>query len=286
MPNFLVFSALIPKIAGSKVVLYLFESMPEIWAQKKEIPMDNTFIRVLCLEEKISCIFADHLIVCHTIAKEALVKRGIPGQKITVIMNVPDEKNFFAPAPPQKTENAGLRLVQHGTMTDNYGIQVVIKAVALLKDECQITYDVIGQGEYKEALYALAAGLGVEDRVNFRGFLPKEEMISVIQESDAGIVPMLFEYQSPNKMFEYFLFHKPVIASNRKTFLQYFDENEVIYFKTNDEEDLSRVLKYYYHHKDEFAAYASAAARRFSDYVWAKEKQKYTAVYKESEQIN
>jgi len=65
MPNFLVFAAFIPKIFGINVILYAFESMPELWQQRKNIGNTNIISRVLNFEEKISNCFADKIICCH-----------------------------------------------------------------------------------------------------------------------------------------------------------------------------------------------------------------------------
>ena len=106
MPDFLIFAGLIPRLTGSRLILYLFESMPEIWAQKKNLPMTHRAIRFLQWQERVSCAFAHTVICCHDMAREALVAMGVPASKISVILNVPDEDVFhrYEGAPTAATE--------------------------------------------------------------------------------------------------------------------------------------------------------------------------------------
>jgi len=76
MPDILIFCGMVPRLTGAKLILYLFESMPELWSQKNNLSFKRVPIRLLCYQESISCRFADKVICCHELAKEALVSRG------------------------------------------------------------------------------------------------------------------------------------------------------------------------------------------------------------------
>src|SRR6185312_5770487 len=59
MPDVLVFSALVPKILGAKVVLDLHDPMPELMQTIFQLPEDSFSVRVLKRFEKWSIGFAD-----------------------------------------------------------------------------------------------------------------------------------------------------------------------------------------------------------------------------------
>jgi glycosyltransferase involved in cell wall biosynthesis len=280
MPDFLIFVGLIPRLTGSRLILYLFESMPEIWAQKKNLPMTHRAIRFLQWQERVSCAFAHAVICCHDMARDALVAMKIPACKITTILNVPDEDVFRRCGDGHTRTDGVFHLVQHGTMTENYGIQVVIEALSALDPGLPVHYDVIGEGEYRSALEAMARRLNVQGRVTFHGFVTRERLLELLLQSTAGVVPMLFEYQSPNKLFEFVALGKPVIASDRKTFKQHFDEGEIVYFRTGDAKDLARVIEDALRRPEDLKARSDRASRRYEEYRWTNMQKRYLDVYK------
>jgi glycosyltransferase involved in cell wall biosynthesis len=279
MPDFLIFAGLIPRLTGSRLILYLFESMPEIWAQKKGLPMRHRAIRFLQWQEKVSCAFAHAVICCHDMARDALVARRIPASKITAILNVPDESLFHRYESVKAVNDGVLRLVQHGTMTENYGIQVVLEALAALNPAVRVHYDVIGEGEYRPALEETARALNLRERVTFHGYVTRERLLELLLQSTMGVVPMLFEYQSPNKLFEFVALGKPVIASDRATFKQHFAEDEILYFRTGDAKDLARAIEETSRRPEDMQARADRASRRYEKYRWTNMQKRYLDVY-------
>ncbi|HZO33356.1 MAG TPA: glycosyltransferase, partial [Chloroflexota bacterium] len=94
MPDVLVFSALIPKLMGAKIVLYLFDSMSEIFMLTRGAGPNHPAVRLLVLEERISAAFADRAIVPHHPFRETIHAHGVPREKMTVVLNGPDDAIF------------------------------------------------------------------------------------------------------------------------------------------------------------------------------------------------
>ena len=90
---------------------------------------------------------------------------------------------------------------------------------------------------------------------------------------------MLFEYQSPNKMFEFVALGKPVIASDQKTFRQHFNEREILYFKAGDAENLKRAIKEAFYQPESMKVRAAKALLRYEGYRWGNMKQRYLQLY-------
>jgi len=117
LPDFLVFCALIPKFSGARIILDLHDLMPEFFASKFESGMDSPAVRLVTLQEQLSCRFADHVITVTDVWKETLIKRGVPAHKVSVVMNVADTSIFHPvahlPAPSRNGDH--FELIYHGT---------------------------------------------------------------------------------------------------------------------------------------------------------------------------
>ena len=87
-----------------------------------------------------------------------------------------------------------LKLMTTAAVNVKYkGQQYVIKAIPMLnKLGIRIQYNIVGEGD-NSYLYSLARKCGVEDQVVFRGRLPLEEVLRLLDEMDVYIQPSLQE---------------------------------------------------------------------------------------------
>ena len=93
IPNFLVFSALVPRLAGARVLLDMRDPLPEFFEAKYRLSETDPLVRGLLAEERISARFASQVVtVHHTMA--TLYERSVPAAKIGVVMNAPDPRVF------------------------------------------------------------------------------------------------------------------------------------------------------------------------------------------------
>jgi glycosyltransferase involved in cell wall biosynthesis len=86
LPDFLVFAALVPKVTGARVILDLHDLMPEFCAARFNSDVNSWLVRLVRWQEQLSCRFADHVITVTERWRERLVKRGLPAEKVTVVM--------------------------------------------------------------------------------------------------------------------------------------------------------------------------------------------------------
>src|SRR5579859_7709488 len=94
MPDFLVFSALFPKLLGAKIVLDIQDVSPELMAIKAKRFLRGLVIYLAIWQERISTSFANHVITVGWPFEELLLQRGVPKEKLTVIINSADPKLF------------------------------------------------------------------------------------------------------------------------------------------------------------------------------------------------
>jgi glycosyltransferase involved in cell wall biosynthesis len=87
----------------------------------------------------------------------------------------------------------GRRLVAIGRLVKQKNYPVLLRAMAHLDD---VTLDVIGEGEDRADLMAMADALGIAGRVAFRGQLPRAEALRLAAQSDVFVQPSLYEGHS------------------------------------------------------------------------------------------
>ena len=131
MPDFLVFASLPAKLLGARVVLDVHDTMPELWQSKFAVPERHILVRLLILQERVSCWFADRVVAVHEPHRRLLEKRGVAPSKLAMIMNVPDSK-VFGPMRRRCADRGEDHdrpcLVYHGTVTERLGLDIALQA--------------------------------------------------------------------------------------------------------------------------------------------------------------
>lgn len=288
MPDALVFAAVVPRLMGARVVLDLHECMPEFFATKFRVEPSHPVPRLLAALEQLSIRFADTVITCTEQMREAFIARGGPPDKIHVILNSADEAIFNAvDHPPQDRRPDRFTLICHGSIEERYGLDTVIKALALLRDELAgLRFEIYGEGSYRETLGELARDLGVADRIAFSdGFVPLEELLDAIAAADAGVVAMkrdaFRDLTHCNKMFDFIVMRKPAIVSRTRSVEAYFDDSCFALFEADDEHDLARAIRELYHDPSRGQALVEQAALANDPYRWERQRGVYQGVIDE-----
>jgi glycosyltransferase involved in cell wall biosynthesis len=285
MPDFLVFIALIPRFLGAKVLLYMFENMPELYTFEYKLSMEHPIIKLLKVIEKMSLKFADKIIVTHEPAYTVFAKHGIPKSKFAIVLNVPDERIFSFPF--RRIEKQGENsfvLVSHGSILERYGYQTIVGALKLIEPKIHnLRLLVVGEGKYQKEIRRLVKDLRLEERVRFIGYVPFNAIPITIGRADIGIVPMLdiCKYMLPNKLFEYIALGIPTIASALATMKAYFHNNSVMFFEAGNDKDLARCILELYQNPAKRKSLVANASKIYEKYRWSKMKKGYLQVYED-----
>jgi len=281
MPDFLVFVTLFPRLLGSKVILYMFENTPAVFASSFGISPNHIFTRLLRFIAKVSARYAHSIIVSDgPLHKKAVEGYGIPSTKITMVLNVPDDTVFnVKPASAAKDSNH-FHIVVVSSILKRYGIQTLIKAVPLLlKDIPEVKIDIIGPGEYRLDLEQMARDLGVDACLNFTGFIAYENIPNYIARAHICVAPMIDDVGAPNKIFEYSALGKATIASDLPGIKALFDDNCVLYFQPGDERVLANRILELYHSPEKRASLGRSAQALYHKYQWPLMKHEYLKVF-------
>jgi len=253
MPNFLVFSAIIPFLFGKKIILDVHDTVVETYLSKFDGASSKIFHKILYkalrLEESICCALAHKIICVNHIQREALIKRGIPENKMIISMNVPDPRRFHNyNRITDLTKKNSFKVVYFGTITKRLGIDLAIRAVASLNGRIPgLEFHIIGEGDDKEEFIKLSEELGIKEVMHFYETLfPLEDLVKILEGMDLGIVPnrknAATELMLPVKMLECIALSIPVIVPRLKTIEYYFSDELVFYFEPDNVESLSSAI--------------------------------------------
>jgi glycosyltransferase involved in cell wall biosynthesis len=277
VPDLLIFAALPARVRGARAVLYLFEMMPEQVRHEYGLGPSHPLYRLVLWLEGRSVRFADRVITVSPHQKQVVVERSRPRAEPALVLNVPDERLFVPGAAPR---HGAFRVMTHGSLLRRYGIQTLIRAVPLLQaDIPNLEVWIVGEGEYRGALEALARQLGVEAHVRFIGWVPIERVPGYISQADVGLVPVSAPWLLPNKLFEYAAMGKPVVASATPALQAVFGADAVAYFQAGDEEDLARCIRGLHADPAAAARMAEAARAVATQYAWPAMRRAYVEVY-------
>ncbi|GAA0807991.1 glycosyltransferase [Spirilliplanes yamanashiensis] len=284
LPDVLVFAAAVPRLFGARVLLDLQECMPEFFATKFGVDAGHPLVRLIGRLEQRSIRFADAVITPTAQMREVFVGRGADPGKVAVVMDGADE-DTFRPAPASdaaRPADGSFTLVSHGTVEAHYGLDTVIEAVALLRDELPgLRLRIYGDGSDLPRLRELAARLGVAGRVWFSGgFVPIGELVAGIAAADAGIVAMrrdaFRDVSLAGKMFDFIAMGKPVLSSRTRSVEQTLGPDCVALFESGDAADLARALRLLHGDPERGAAMARRAREVAAGFQWSRQREVYT----------
>jgi glycosyltransferase involved in cell wall biosynthesis len=282
LPDFLAFAALFPKLTGSRIILDLHDLMPEFYQGRFGQASNNLLRRLILLQEDLSCRFADHVITVSEHWRQALIKRGVPLNKCSVVMNLADPRIFHPlseDAPPK--DNSRFRLFYHGTLPERYGLDLVIQAVDRVRHQIpEIHLEIVGHGEHLKTLERIADDLNLrENQVQFRPGVPAEQLPPLIAAADVGVVPyrddVFTDSLLPTKLMEYAVMGLPSIVARTSAISAYFDETMVQFFTPGDVEDLARCILRLYSDRKRLAQLAQGIKEFDRRYNWPTERAEY-----------
>lgn len=286
LPDFLVFAAWVPRLFGARLILDLHDLMPEFYMGRFHQSPDSLAVRLVCLQERLSCRFAHHVITVSHHWRQMLIERGVPAEKISVVMNVADDDIFQRPSngssPPQSDK--GLHLIYHGMVTYRYGLDLILQAMAQLCPELPgIHFTLVGDGHYMKTLMRLADELGLNDQVTLRwGFLPAEDLPTIILNADAGIVPYrndpFTDGLVPTKLMEYAALGLPCIAARTTAIEAYFSGAMVEFFEPDDLDGLVRCIRLLYNNPERMVELRDGSQKFNEQYNWTKIGTEYVAL--------
>jgi glycosyltransferase involved in cell wall biosynthesis len=255
MPDLAILSALPCRLFGSKLVLDVHDTMPELYLDKFGGRQGRLGARMLMLQERLSALLADRVLAVHDLHAERLHQSGVPQRKLVVIANSPDPRIFPVADADCRSHrvrsepNVGtFSIICHGTISRRLGLDTTLAALALLHHRFPlIRLRIIGAGDYLDELKALSQKLRIESAISFENPVPIQELAATIGGANVGLVPhnesSATHLMLPVKLLEYAALGIPVICARLRTIEHYFDAQSVRYFSPNNAGQLARAIQ-------------------------------------------
>lgn len=168
--------------------------------------------RLLRWMERVAVERGDHLIaLTPTMADQYKSRYDIEDEDVTTVPFGVDEDRFA----PAADDDEKRRIIYTGKLGEGQAFEPFFRGFRRIDDDCELV--IYGFGERREELESLAAQLGIADRVQINGPVPREEIPDLVASSAISLVPLktdrTLEYARPTKFLETMAVGTPYVAS-------------------------------------------------------------------------
>jgi len=285
LPDFLVFSALIPKLAGARIILGVQDVTPELMAAKSKGLFRRITVPLAKLQERVSTAFADHVLTVGWPFEESLLKRGVPREKLSSVLNSADPNLFPAekrtdPFLGEPTAARPLTVMYYGTCAERCGLDTAIRAVAkALPVAPHLRLHLMVRGESAPGLKQLAQDLGVADHVLFSPTVPVDQVADFVERGDISIIPYradgFMDLVLPTKAYECALMRRPMIASDTVAMRSMFRPVSVKFCAPSSMDEFAEAILDLYRHPERRAQLVANAEQDYEKFRWEAMAERY-----------
>jgi glycosyltransferase involved in cell wall biosynthesis len=187
----------------------------------------------------------DHLIVHTAQARDRLVKRGVPEDKISTIPIGLLIEHIELPAEVDPVERQ-IGILLFGQIKPYKGVDVLLQAVALLPPQilAKCSVRIVGRPEMPMGpLFSMVADLGLHTKVEFDlRFVPEAEVAQIIARADIVVFPYR-EIDASGVLMLALAAGRPIVASNLGVFSEWLGpQAAAILVQPDNPEELAAAL--------------------------------------------
>lgn len=245
---------LIAKIKGVPFVYDVQDIWPDFVILSGMMRENSFSVKVLRILEAFVYRRANHLIVGTEAARENLVGKLVPCEKLTVLPNWIDETAFETNGLNERESlrdefgwNNSFVVLFAGNHGIIQGLETVIEAAKYLEnDSTKIV--LVGDGSDKPRLEKLARELQVTDKVQFIERQPMEKMPDFMSAADVLLVHLkkseMQRYVIPSKTIAYLASGKPILMAMNGAAAELIDEAKAgIVIEPDDPRQLAKAIE-------------------------------------------
>jgi len=283
MPDFLVFTTMVPRLFGSRIVLDMHDITPELFQSLYGISEQSFTFKLLCFAERLSLAYADAVITVNKNIRDLFLTRNPIARKLEVVMNAPDPRYFTPTRSGAPAPNGKVRLFHHGQILRRYSFEVALEGFKIAKRTIpNLEFDIYGDGEeqYITELQNYIQDNALQQSVRLHNRVPVERVPQLIEEAHMGIVPckkdvFVDKVMLPVRLLEYIAMNVPTIVSRVGTVETYFDDTEVAYYQHNNAEALANQIISLHQDPQRCQNLVKHARRAFQQHTWDQQKKQY-----------
>ena len=246
LPDFLVFAALPLRFLGTRVILDLHESAPELFLARFPSSRGGLLDRLVHMGQRWSSRVADWIITVNPEIARLLEERGCLRFGVTVIENAPDwESEPLGGSHPSLLN--GPNLVIACGLNPERDLELVLEACEIVSKRHDLRVMFVGEGQpsYIARLRAFANAHGMSDSVAIEPPVPHGRVRELLLGSTFGIVSYqrspITEVATPNKAYEYGFLGIPMIVADLPA-LRTLLGDSVLYYRPGDGGDLAKSM--------------------------------------------
>lgn len=215
-PDLLVLCAIPVRWRGGVVVFDHHDLVPELF--RARFGHNRFLYSATLLVERLAFLLSDVVISTNDTYKAVALDRGRkPPDRVFVVRNAPDTRVYLPKGRDPRWERGGKRLISYvGIMGPQDGVDHALRALRLLRDRDDWYALFVGSGTYVPEAIELVKRFGLADRVEFTGYLPREDCVSILSASDVCLSPEpsnpFNDASTMMKVSEYMAVGRPIVA--------------------------------------------------------------------------
>jgi glycosyltransferase involved in cell wall biosynthesis len=198
------------------------------------------------------------------------------GRRFEVIRNVSPLQRFVEPLKAEKY------VLYQGAVNEGRGLETLLLAMRGVHSRLVIC----GEGDLSEALREQTRALGIEEKVQFRGFLLPEQLLEVTRGAYVGVMllenrGLSYYYSLANKFFDYIHAGIPQIAVDFPEYRALNEKYQVADLVPLEPDEISRSLNRLLLDKPYYEKLAANCEQAREELNWQQEEQKLLALYRQ-----
>ena len=220
-PDALVYAAWPARLRRIPVILDVHDMTSDLYGAKFGRGGGRSARMVRLVEER-SYRFADGLATMSDRYRDRIRAIVGPQAPVASVWNVPDGPDWLeigASRVASPATDGPLRLGHHGTIVERFGIDLGVRAVALLRAHgLDVRLRILGDGDFADELERIIAETDRDGAITFeRRTFDHGDLVAFTGEIDVGVAPYRpSEFAAnglPTKMLEYLALGVPVIVT-------------------------------------------------------------------------
>ncbi len=250
-PDTLFAIGLFYKLFGKKFVFDHHDLGPELYMARSGGDGNKVVYKALRLLEKWTFRTSDLVIATNESYKKIAIDRGkVNPSKIEIVRNGPPLSFLDYVQPYPELVNLPKTILGYaGAISVQDGLDYFIKSLNYLKTELKrddFLAVIMGDGDDLPRVKALTVEFGLEDHVQFTGWLEKDKLSRYMASIDIGVDPdpsnPFNDRCTMIKMTEYMAFSKPIVAFDLPEH-RYTSKEAAIYVPDNDPAKFAQTIQ-------------------------------------------
>ncbi len=285
--NIFIIGTLFRRLFGTKFVFDHHDPFAALFDLK--FPRSRFLRWVAHYAEKRSLTTADQVITTsNELRKLAISAYGVAEDRIHLVRSGFNFARIPAvSADPALRKGRKFLVLYIGVMGKQDGIDLLLQAVSHLVHEQKRTdmhFALAGGGAECAAMQALSREMGLEEYVEFTGYLEGEPLYKLLATADIGVCPDpkndFNDKLSMNKVLEYMAFNIPVVQFDLNEG-RYIAQEAAVYAQRNDPRDFAQAIASLADQPEERARRgAIGKARLHEHFDWKSQETVYVDMYR------